>query len=49
VSTLNLADHGSRWISASVFGNMYYFLSEKVLWWGSIYGTEIDLQGSRVR
>jgi hypothetical protein len=48
VSTLNLADQGSRWISTSVFGNVYSFLSENILWFGSVQGTDINIAGARV-
>jgi hypothetical protein len=48
VSTLNLADQGSRWISTSVFGNVYSFLSENILWFGSVQGTDINISGARV-
>jgi hypothetical protein len=49
VNTLNLNDHGSRWVSTSVFGNVYSFLSENILWWGSVSGTDIGISGVRVR
>jgi hypothetical protein len=47
VNTLNLNDHGSRWISNSVYGNVYSFLSEKELWWGSA-GDAIYMNGVNV-
>jgi hypothetical protein len=45
VNTLNLQDYGSAWISASVYGNIYSFLSQKVLWWGNLENNKIDISG----
>jgi hypothetical protein len=49
VATLDLDDQGSRWLSTSVYGGVYSFLSEKVFWWGSLNGANINLYPARVR
>jgi hypothetical protein len=49
VATLDLDDQGSRWLSTSVYGGVYSFLSEKVFWWGSLNGASISLYPARVR
>lgn len=49
VATLDLDDQGSRWLSTSVYGGVYSFLSEKVFWWGSLNGAGISLYPARVR
>lgn len=48
VNTLNLADYGSRWISVSVFGAVYSFLSERILWWGSADSSGLGIYGARI-
>jgi len=44
-ATLNLADKGSKWISASFYGNIYSFLSSSILWWGTLDDKGIDFGG----
>jgi hypothetical protein len=48
VSSVDLDDQDSRWLSKSVFGSVFSFMSEKVVWWGSAYNTTIVVNAARV-